>query len=92
MTTLSICTSLSCLTDCWVCVAVAGLVGGFLGVMIMAMCIAARDADDRAGRFDLDEDCLPPNARRPDNANATATAVDDDDDGKGNERDKTKVH
>jgi len=56
MTVLSACTTLSCLTECWVCVVVALISGGFFGVMAMALCVAARDADDRAARFRDDDE------------------------------------
>lgn len=47
---LGTCTTLACTTACWVCVIVSFALGGFFGLMTMAMVVAARDADDADAR------------------------------------------
>jgi hypothetical protein len=47
------------MASCWALFIAVFMLGGFLGIMLMAICVAARDADDRAARWrtlDVDED------------------------------------
>jgi uncharacterized membrane protein len=50
VTLLDVSLACGCASTCWICAVLAFVVGGFFGVMALAIVVSARDADDERAR------------------------------------------